>query len=289
MTTEKKDMENKNYPLAQGNIGNCYLISFLRGMLRFQKEKYHDLLICSYYDIGYFEVALFKFTGLDINKKTGVKVKVFVDDNILYNTSYNAHHFSHLINKDSSLISKYLLIEKAFAKLYGCYYNIYGRNMLPDYAIFSLTGIDPDLVHVYEYINYNKHQDLYNLIKDEINKKNVMICNSAGYAEKEKCSRNGIEYNHAYTIIGIEQEEHIFIINLENPYGLNPIFNKDKFQLRLKENNSAYRPEVNERIENQIKNYNEINHSEGLLKIDIENFTKCFVKIYICKFPPKKK
>ena len=52
----KKDLKNK---IAQNSLGDCYLISFLRGFLRNQPKKYYKLFGQWHPEIGYYEKKFF--------------------------------------------------------------------------------------------------------------------------------------------------------------------------------------------------------------------------------------
>ena len=280
---KENDTTYMNYPLAQGHIGNCYLICLLRGMLRFYPEKYHALFTCSYFDIGYHEVGLFGWEG-NIGQRIPKKIKVFVDDIILYNIKDEANHFSRIESQDSHYISKYVLIEKAIAKFFRCYQNLYGRDLTPEVALFTLIGKEPDLLRVSDYMNYTLHKNLYDKLKSELGKRSIILCSTS--SEKDNCFKKGFENNHVYTLIDAEEKEGpIFILTLENPKGSNKIFDFYKCQLRLVDNNRAYNQITMKEIENDIKDYNSSYKTFGLVKIDIENFTKCFLRIYFWRFP----
>ena len=118
LITNFDDENYRNYPLKQGFLGNCYLISFLRGMLSFRPKEYYELFSSYLFDIGYFEVRLYVDDG---NKKK--PKKVFVDDYILFDLQKNTPYFSYISNNNHH-INRFLLIEKAFAKFFGSYYNI---------------------------------------------------------------------------------------------------------------------------------------------------------------------
>ena len=204
LINKEQDELNKNTFLVQSPkiVNFCYcLISFLRGMLRFQPYKYYQLFKNEncIFEKGYFEVRLY----VDYPQKRKEKKKVFVDDYIPYINMDNMPYFSRL---ESNNVSRYLLIEKALAKFFGSYYNIYYKE--PEEIIYALTGILPNIT--------NELKKAFNLknIKDHINKKNVIICNSGNIYNNE-----GIRNNHSYTIIDIIEEKNI--ICLDDPLGNN--------------------------------------------------------------------
>lgn len=111
---EEYDLFNSS-SIIQGSLGNCYMIAFLKGMQKFQKQSFNNLFYYYYYDIGYFEVELYTDKG---------KKWIFVDDTIPFYSSDNTPYFSRLSCYNKSKACRLLLIEKDLAKYYDSYQNI---------------------------------------------------------------------------------------------------------------------------------------------------------------------
>ena len=127
---EEKEMD-KNIKISQGNLGDCYLIAFLRGFLKFQQEKYYKLFGNCDIQKGYYEVIFFD--------NNGDNIIVYVDDYIIVN-KLTQPFFSRVKEKDKYIIGIGLIIEKAYAKYNGGYINIKGEYQLNS-SYYYFTGI----------------------------------------------------------------------------------------------------------------------------------------------------
>jgi hypothetical protein len=70
--------EKETFKINQGNLGDCYLISFLNGMIKFRKEEFIRLLGGCLFELGYIEFNFFFEENNNFKQKI-----VFVDDYIL--------------------------------------------------------------------------------------------------------------------------------------------------------------------------------------------------------------
>ena len=262
IVNEKEEKKNVDIEVKQNNIGDCYLISFLRGMKKFQPKKYLKLIEVYHYNIGYCEVNFFT--------KKGGNIRVFVDDYIPYYKD-TIPLFAGLKKGKKQTVGRYLLVEKAFAKLNGSYINIYGRFHYYEnkYSTLCLTGIIPEVYNLEKY--RNDDSSIYSILKSNIAVKNVSTSGT-----HNNISISGIVGNHVYTINNIEEKKNIKILQINNPHGRN---NEDKmkdFKLNLK----------NDGVEKKIINFNikDKNINNGELKIDLENYLKNFFTLQICEF-----
>lgn len=167
---EKEGTKEGNLSLTQGRLGNCSVIAYIHCL---QKENilFDSIISRCEPNEGYFEVNFFfKENGKAIRKK------VYVDDYIPYkkipydfenlakayiklnyltlgrslqalNNAFqqiietsNTPLFSHYKDPEFNtyMVGAYLLIEKAYAKVKGCYMNIEGTDIA-----FTLTGLEP--------------------------------------------------------------------------------------------------------------------------------------------------
>ena len=248
---------DKGLNITQGSLGNCYFISYLHRL----KEDFPGIFFSIFRDCkpaeGYFEVY---FYYKENNNKISKRI-VFVDDFIPYKEfpSYCRPLYCYY-NSDPQfnkfMVGKYLLIEKAYAKFKGCYYNIRGR--ISDTAIFfDLTGVDHEILYLSDIIidhsdkleiniskenfrkNYEKKKiiiekkklneeaknNIYNKINSILNENLV----NAGTEDKSaigQINKFGIYANHRYDLLKCEKFNQSIFIHLWNPHGINKIENK---------------------------------------------------------------
>ena len=192
----------------------------------------------------------------------------FVDDYIVL-TKDSQPLFSGIREDNKYVVGICLLIEKAYAKINGSYLNIKG-DFQPINSHFYFTGIPS--------INYSlkkfENNELNSFIDDEKKKKNVLTTRTPG--EDEEFPISGIVSNHAYSVISVEEEKKINIININNPWGYNNKEKMDKFDISLDNK------EIKEKI---IEfNKNKKNLESGDIKLDIDNHIKYFDNITLCTF-----
>lgn len=249
--------------IAQGYLGDCYLIAFLRGYLKFQKKQFYKILGKCHPEIGYYEVNFF------YNNKN---IVVFVDDFIILNEN-DLPLFSCPKEDNKYTLGIALIIEKAFAKLNGSYLNIEGHN-LPYSAYYHFTGL-PSYAF---YINSFKDDMLYDEVKEYINNKNVVVCGTKNIKEGEKFPIKGVSENHAYTVFGLQKKNNEKIIHLNNPWGFNYEDDMKDFDIKLNDTD----------VKNYIKDFNleKKNLNNGDLKIDIKSLIDNWQRI---TFIPLKK
>ena len=253
------DEENKKYPIKQNELGDCYFISFLRRLKEVQPSLYYSLI--RYYDfkLGYYEINFYD--------NNGEEIIVYVDDYILVYPN-RIPLFSSLKKDEQYAIGRYLLIEKAFAKMNGSYFNINGgyQGINSSYAI---TGINP-IFKRKKFFNL-EIDSIYKVIKDEIDTKNILLTGS-----KDSVSLVGIESGHMYSVISVDEDykSKIKIIELDNPWGEND--KMENFSLNLE---SKYNY-----IEKELKEFNINNKNNGKLKILIKNLKEEFDLMEIVEF-----
>ena len=142
-----KENEDGKLDLKQGVLGDCCTIAFIHSLKREMKDDVFASIFSTCKPIeGYFEVY-FYFEEKD---KTISKKRVFVDDFIPYkkipqkfkelcDKQIFAPIFSRYKEFDNFMVGKYLLIEKAYAKVEGSYMDIEGKDIS-----FNLTGVKPE-------------------------------------------------------------------------------------------------------------------------------------------------
>ena len=251
--------KNKGLNIIQGDLGNCYFISYLHRL----KEDFPGIFFSIFRDCkpaeGYFEVY---FYIIENNNKISKRI-VFVDDFVPYEEFpsyckplFSCYNSDPLLNK--FMVGKYLLIEKAYAKFKGCYKNIEGD--ISDTAIFfDLTGVDHEILYLSDIlfdhfnkidINISKEKfrqnydlkkriierkkldeetknNIYNKIKTILNE-NLVNAGTEDISVYGLINDFGIFANHRYDLLKCEKFNKSIFFHLWNPHGENPKENNFK-------------------------------------------------------------
>lgn len=260
--SKEVDEQRKKYPINQNGLGDCYFIAFLRRYKSLQPEKYYSLI--RYYDFskGYYEVNFFN--------KEGNNIVVYVDDYIVVNSD-GTPYYASIQGENSFIVCRYLLIEKAFAKMNGSYFNINGGYQGIK-ACFALSGVLP--INLKKNFFSLEEEKIYNIINIFCSTQNLVLSGT-----KEEVTFKGIVGNHMYSVLycyEYDEKSKVKVIALDNPWGENPEEYIDTFSLDL--------PEKYNYIEKNLKEYYNDNVKNGLIKILIKNFKEQFNFLQICIF-----
>ncbi len=193
--------DEENLDVKQGNLGDCYFISFIHSLRHNYPEIFHSILGNCQLDKGYFEIYIYIEKDGEITKQ-----KLFVDDYIPYKilpeiyesltkplfSSY--YFFSKEINNPkfrNYMVGQYLLIEKAFAKYRGSYLNIKGSTLENSEIFFLLTGVKEkiylltnDILMKYQEVNEIKEK-----VQKEIKEKKQKRIKEIKEKEKENVEK----------------------------------------------------------------------------------------------------
>ena len=194
--------ENINYDsIKQGQIGNCYFIAVLVAISRkpdFVIKLFHPLL-----DLNTGSVCI-------LFQSLGKFIPIIIDTLIPFNNKSNQPTFS----KPKSLNDSpwFCLIEKAFAKLFGGYSHIVGRNASVNYIKFF--GFFP------ESLKFTQIPLNYFDILNQLKLNNCFLTSFIENKSQEQLIKSkGLVYNHAYAILDLKKVENKLFIQLRNPWG----------------------------------------------------------------------
>ena len=189
--------ENKNFEedidssnIVQGRIGDCYFISYLYNLSKYAPEIFGSLFRKQDSDKGYFEINFF----LEENGKIE-PIIVIVDDYVPAERYKNYYHYCYIPifakykiseSEEKFYFGPYLLIEKAFAKINGSYFNIIGKYNDKDYSLL-LTGSKMKQYYLYDYFfeNYIDSENVKNELKTQKNKLEYIFINKIIKKENE--------------------------------------------------------------------------------------------------------
>jgi len=270
--------------IAQGNLGNCWLLSALASLAEFPKFikirtfKHVDAIAKD----GKYNLLLY-----DMKKKDWIEVTI--DDYIpcFKKTSWfdpDTSCFSKSVDNELCIV----LTEKAFAKVAGSYEKLNGG--YPALAWIVLTGCE-----VIEYFNKTKQNTFrkftvnVNSIRDtpfdfrdfRLKSENksynfndffeyLLDCNESAFMMSasidgdimEKERDDGLIERHAYSVMKVYQKQNIRLLKLRNPWGVSTNCNRKKtLDIELKYKVSK----------------------DGIVCISADDFMKIFSTIQICK------
>ena len=194
LTLSKKPNEAT---VIQGTIGDCYFISYLHAIKERCPEIYSSLIRNTDIERGYME-----FNFFNRNEKGKIEeVIVYVDDYIpcfngcpIFSRHENVKikfdkYFDYDIDKkmfEKIYVGSYMLLEKAFAKLNGSYYNIIGGNLNVIDPIFSLTGIKYGEIYFRNIFVDNSNDNIKNKYKNNNEIVEKLLKELKGKTDKEK-------------------------------------------------------------------------------------------------------
>jgi len=201
----KKEEMGKDYKIIQGEIGDCYLIAFLNGFMKFQGNKFFGLLGDCFFEIGYIEFNFYFLKG-----KNYLRKKVFVDDYILVDECYNDSPVFCSIkrpNNEESIYGIFQLIEKALSKANKKDFFVLDGGLIKTQYMKYLTGLKPQDIFPNELSDEDSEELLSNIIDKNVKKNNVLM---AGIDKKILYNNDKFkDAKHAFTIDGFVSKNEI--------------------------------------------------------------------------------
>jgi len=147
------------------------------------------------------------FTSKEVNKYgaysvnfmvSGIPLEIMLDDYFPCDGKFPIY------SKSKSQELWFMLLEKAFAKLYGCYNDI--NNIYISEALEILTGMPSSQ----QPLKGAREDDLWNSIT-EFDKRNYILC--VGNYKKD-----GYNGNRIFTIVGLHEVDNYKIVKMRNPW-----------------------------------------------------------------------
>lgn len=194
------------FDICQGSVGNCWFLAAL-GSLTFQPDMLHQIIP---QDQGFTQ----KYAGIFhfMFWRFGKWVDVVIDDKLP--TLDGKYLFVYPRNKSEFWPS---LLEKAYAKLCGSYYNM--NSGLVSEALMDFTGGVNIRFNLKEPV-----ADLWQIMKRAENLKSLMACGTPqGKTPQNTMLPSGIVEGHAYTVTGVAKvqcdQQIVELVRLWNPWG----------------------------------------------------------------------
>ena len=239
--------------IIQGCLGDCYFLSALSALTRYQYLIVEKFRTKTFNEEGYYEMIFF----ID-----GEWQVVFVDDYFPFDPSQK--NFVGARPHHNELWA--ILLEKAWVKINGGYINSIGG--LFSEAILSLTGFPTE---IFKHKNLENQTDIFNLYRNiELGYKegSIMAC---GSKSDENLKNYGLCPGHAYSIVYPHKwsERKVYLIKLRNPWG------KNDWRGKWSESSPCWTEEF-------IKYFKYTRKTDGTLFIELNDFIYFFDNTYIC-------
>jgi len=237
--------------IIQGRLGDCWFLGAL-SCVATREDLLMPLIAGAYTEYGFYQFLFFKHGSWDA---------ITIDDRLAIRRGKLL--YARCPDPNEFWVP---LIEKAYAKLHGCYDNLSGGS--PAYALADLTGGQCEKISV-------KPQDIvktWNYLTRSINERWLMgasVFNAKAAVEEER--PDGLLVNHAYGLLDCIKIDNIKLVKLRNPWG-------------RKEWNGAWSDtsdEWNGKIGSQIKAMTSYTlGDDGCFFMRIEDFCRIFNKLY---------
>ena len=267
----------KQTDIRQGSLGNCYLMSALIGIAKYQERIYNLLITQKVNNLGAYTVRLFV---------QGQVKLVTIDDNFPCNERKRIA-FSETIENELWLP----LIEKAWAKLNDyCYLKTWFG--IPSEALFALSEAPTIFENNRNFLREGLLNESWKRIQASFTRKWVICANTETVINTEKM---GLVESHAYTVLNCYEFDLILIKNyklfltrfkkkypcflgkkmrllkIRNPWGIME-WNGD-----FSNNSEIWTDELKKEV-----NYQE-DHVDGVFYMTFEDFCFYFPWTFICK------
>lgn len=246
--------------IRQGSLGNCYFLCSLSSLAE------HPQLISRLFDFDHVNEHGVQAVWLNIN---GIWTRYILDEYFpsYFNGVRNDLAFSKTDQKELWVI----LLEKAYAKAYGSYWEIVGGD--PVHALRDLTGAPYDRVE--DFANLDA---AWQKMFDANLKNYILTCFTKSTAIREEKSATGIVAGHAYSILDVRdiinsQGNPARVLQIRNPWG--------KFEW-----NGEYSDSSNLWTPQQRQELKIVAADDGIFWMKLEDFLKHFEGVGILKIVP---
>ncbi|XP_074642195.1 calpain-B-like [Tubulanus polymorphus] len=251
--------------IMQGSVGDCWFLSACAAVS--QKPKFmqkiipYDQPLCGK---DYNGVVHFRFW------RFGKWMDVFIDDRLP--TKHGHLIFAHCLNPAEFWIA---LLEKAYAKLHGCYEAIEGGQTMD--ALVDLTG---GLAERYE-LNSSDYT-MFGHIQKAYRSGAFIACSKKGdWRNSNEADANGLVSGHAYTLTNVlkirHQKGEVKLVRIRNPWGDGTEW---KGSWSDKDSNWKW-------VDDDTKNRMNFNRKpDGEFWMSYKDFCKHFTEVTICTIGP---
>jgi hypothetical protein len=196
--------------VRQGAIGNCYFPAALASVAAARPDVIKNMIKDN--GDGTYTV---KFTPSSYGG-AGRPVEIKVDGD-LYARSYGGPIYGSSLGGSTAADKMelwYPLIEKAYAQWKGSYDTI-GNGGVAGKVMSEVMGKG----YKYEYISSSNKDRVYEMIKRAAEGNQPMAAGTYGTSEAARYTNTGVYANHAYSVLGVEEENGTKYVKIRNPWG----------------------------------------------------------------------
>ncbi|KRX03477.1 hypothetical protein PPERSA_02856 [Pseudocohnilembus persalinus] len=258
------------YDVIQGELGDCYFLSSLSS-LAVDPERILNLFVTR-------EVNGQGIYGVNMCHDGEWQV-IWVDDRFPCHLNYNEPAFTKSQQNEIWV----LILEKAWAKLWGCYGNIESGHCRD--ALRDLTGAPTQLIRTQirdkQTKEYVKNTELLTKLEEALDPEHQFIVTAGTISEEKGLTEQVSDYiglvsGHAYSIIKIIYLNHpiqgnVTLLKMRNPWG----------KTEWKGDWSRSSPLWTENLKNQFQISNK---EDGIFHIQLEDFYKYFNDVEMCYY-----
>ena len=247
--------------ISQGILGNCWFLSALAVLAETPDLVKKVLVTDSYCQVGAYQVRLCK---------DGFWTAVLVDD------MFPCDKYGRLCYSQAKRKQLWVpLIEKAFAKLHGCYEALTSGHCIEGLA--TLTGAPCEKI-VLQTAHVDPHMIWAKLLSCRESKFLMgAACGSRTTNIKDdEYDRWGLKSHHAYSVLDVQECEGNRLVRLRNPWG--------KFSWKGAWSDKA--EDWNTIPEDKRGKMMPHGAGEGIFWISLDDFMRYFYCIDVCKYRP---
>ncbi len=246
--------------ILQGSLGNCYFLCSLSSL-----AEYPDL-ISRLFDFDHKNEYGIYSVWLNIN---GVWQRIILDE--YFPSYFNGRNWDLAFSKTEQKELWVLLLEKAYAKAYGSYWEIIGGD--PVHALRDLTGAPYDRIE-----DFSDLDAAWEKLRSANTKQYMLTCFTKSTEVTEEQSDEGMVYGHAYTILDVQdivdsRNQPGRIIQIRNPWG------KFEWKGDFSDSSNLWTPKLKQKLDVKKRD-------DGIFWMKLEDFIKHYEGIGILEIIP---
>ena len=261
--------------IRQGDLGDCFLLCAIAAIAEFPARIRHLFISDKINKIGLYLVELCI---------SGVWQSVYIDDSFPFN--HSSKEFAFCQTKTNEIWV--MLLEKAYAKVYGGYDNIHGGTI--DEALHELTGAPTKFIFIKDKLLTD--QDWLRILEAERNGFIMGCCtgNFTGTGNDRADDKTGLSGSHAYTLIGAYElvsegsRQRLLrpgepssaynerVLKLRNPWG------HTEWKGKFSDGSSFWTPQLEQELDYRR------DQDDGTFFMSVSDFQRYFVEYQICYF-----